>query len=241
MSTEVIQVLGTLGEVMSFMAPNHGGTVPNEDSEEYTQWRTAIQLKQEEASRRGFWRRLLTKDTLFLREGDETVTLPIRFQRANALYIFAYTDSDGNQVDWADPDREPDGQSIITQMINDPEDSEYGYWQVIFNTPIETDMEITLWYFASPPKPVESTDQVLLPGDMIAFGAMSEVFRISNLSGSQDDARNEYENRLSNYLTLEMIPARNEILKFVTNPRRIDRTRLARAQYAVRPNRNGRI
>lgn len=240
MATEVLQVLGTLSEVMSFMAPNHGGTVPAENSEEYSQWRLAIQMKYEEASRRGFWRRLLTKDTLSLREGDEEITLPIRFQRANALYIFAYTDANGNLIDLADPDREPDGQSIFAQQINDPEDEEFGYWKVIFNTPIEADSDVTLWYWATPPKPVDTTDKILLPGDMIAYGAMSEIFRIANLPGSQDDARNEYENRLSTYLAMESIPPRNELIKFITNPRRLDRTVLARQQYAIRQDRNGR-
>lgn len=233
--TDVIQILNTLSEIMTFMAPNLGGAVPDEDSSEYLQWRLGIQLKQEEAARRGFWRRLLTKEIMPLRAGDNEIVLPIRFQRANALYIFAV---DG--VDLADPDRIPDGQSLFAQVINDPDDEDYGLWQLNFETTIESNADATMWYFASPPKPVEPADQVLLPGDMVGFGAMSEIFRTTNLSGSQDDARQEYENRLSTYLAMESIPARNELLSFTTNPRGIDRTVKARKQYAVRPDRTGR-
>jgi hypothetical protein len=246
MASDVIQVLGTLGEIMSFMAPNLGGEVPSETSDEYSVWRTAIQLKQEEAARRGFWRRLLTKDTsLTLEVGDESVLLPIRFQRANSLYIFALDD-----IDLADPDRTPDGQSVFAVQDNEPTvvsgettiaNPNYGRWSLNFQTAIETvPDEVVLWYFANPPKPVDSTDKVLLPGDMIAYGAMSEIFRTTNLEGSQDDARIEFENRLSTYLGMESIPSRNEILQFTTNPRAVDRTTAARNQYLLRPDRVSR-
>lgn len=231
------QFFSNVGDVMSIIAPNAGGTIPDENSEEYGQWLLAIQMKYEEASRRGFWRRLLKKDdTLTLSEGDTSVLLPDDFQRANSLYIFAV---DG--VDLADPDRIPDGQSVFAQMITDPDDEDFGKWQLNFEQALEADAEeVILWYFATPPKPNTSTDKILLPGDMIAFGAMTEIFRTKNLPGSQDDARIEYENRLNTYLGMEVIPARNELLTFDTNPRNINRTRLARLQYAQRPDRVGR-
>jgi hypothetical protein len=230
MAELVNQVISTLSDAMQFIAPNAGGSVPDATSEEYSAWRMAIQTKYEEAARRGFWRRLLVKDdTLTVREGDESVVLPIQFQRANALYIFAM-----NGEDLADPDRvmDDDSQTIFLQQITDPDDEDFGLWQANFKYPIEEDLDIILWYFALPPKPVDPTDKFLLPGDMIAYGAMSEIFRTSNLEGSQDDARIEYENRFNTYIGLEVIPPRNELLFFSPNPGRINRTALARAQYS---------
>lgn len=232
------QFIGDVADVMAVIAPNAGGTIPDADSEEFAQWLLAIQMKYEEASRRGFWRRLLTKELIPLREDDTEIFLPDRFQRANSLYILAI-----NNIDLMDPDRIPDGQSAIPQLINDPEDEDFGKWKVVLERPItaeETAEDAILWYWATPPKPNASEDIILLPGDMIAFGAMIEIFRAKNLPGSQDDARVEYENRLATYLAMESIPPRGELLTFVTNPRRIDRTRLARAQYTSRPNRNSR-
>ena len=237
---EVQQFNSTIGDIMNLIAPHAGGTVPSSGDEEYTQWFNAILMKYEEASRRGFWRRLLTKDdTLSVAVGDTDLILPDRFQRANSLYVFAITNADGETVDLADPDRVPDDQSIFVEQINDPTDEDFGKWRVSFATPIETASDVTLWYFATPPKPTLSTDVVLLPGDMLAFGAMIEIFRSKNLPGSQDDARQEYENRLSTYLAIETIPPRNEILQFKTNPRRIDRLVKARTQYSGRTGRSG--
>jgi hypothetical protein len=133
----VNQVISTLGDVMEFIAPNAGGAVPDAESEEYAQWRLAIQVKYEEAARRGFWRRLLVKDTLSLREGDESIVLPTQFQRANALYIFVVAGED-----LADPDRLPldeDSQTVFAQQITDPEDDDFGLWQLNFKNPIEED------------------------------------------------------------------------------------------------------
>lgn len=231
------QVLSTVNEIMSFIAPNAGGSVPEVDSEEYAQWLLAIQVKYEEASKRGWWRRLLQKDdTLSVSAGDEFVVLPEQFQRANALYIFALGGAEGE--DLADPDRiiNTDSQTIFLQQILDPEDEDYGLWQANFKFPIEEDQDIILWYFATPPVPTSGEDRVVLPGDMVAFGAMSEIFRSTNLEGSQDDARIEYENRITNYLSIEMIPPRNELIVFSTNPGRINRTAAARLQWTTPRN-----
>lgn len=237
------QYIQTLSEVLSFMAPSLGGTVPAETSEEYADWVRFVQSKYEEASRRGFWRRLLKKGELSLTAGDTEALLPIDFQRANSLYIL-YVDG----VDLSDPDREPDEQSIFVEMVTDPDEEDddenniFGRWRVTFDTEIETTQTAPIWYFCTPPMPEDPSDKLLLPGDMIGYGAMSEVFRTTNLEGSQDDARNEYENRLSTYLAMEMIPERHEILKFVTNPRNLDRTIKARDQYrSGRSTRSNRI
>ena len=239
----VTQFTETVGDIMSLMAPSAGGVIPDADSEEYAQWLLFIQTKYEEASKRGFWRRLLKKGTLTLAVDDESVYLPVDFQRANSLYI-CYVDG----VDLSDPDREPDDQSIFVEMDSDifledgvTANSNFGRWRMTFSTPIETAEVAPIWYFCTPPKPEEDTDKVLLPGDMIAYGALSEVFRTTSLAGSQDDARTEYENRLNGYLAIEMIPGRNELLKFATNPSRIDRLVRAKSRYtAPRGNRVSR-
>lgn len=234
-----MQVVGnyneTVEDIMAIMAPSAGGAIPDDNSEEKAQWLLFIQMKYEEASRRGFWRRLLKKSTLSLTAGDTEAYLPDDFQRANGLYIL-YVDG----VDLCDPDREPDDQSIFVELDTDPFEEDgvtpnanFGKWRVTFTEEIEETQDAPIWYFCVPPKPVDDTDKLLLPGDMIAFGALSEVFRTTNLEGSQDDARTEYENRLSTYLAMEMIPPRNEILTFVTNPRGADRLRIARNRYTT--------
>lgn len=242
--TNVPQFFGTVDDIMEIIAPNAGGSVPDSTSEEYAQWLLAIQMKYEEASRRGFWRRLLTRDTITLREDDTEAILPDRFQRANSLYIFAVKDSEGNDVDWMDPDRTPDGQQLYVEQINDPDDEDFGKWKVSFREPItslQAEEDAVIWYWATPPKPNAGGDKVLLPGDMLAFGAMIEIFRSKNLPGSQDDARVEYENRLSTYLGVEVIPPKNELLYFKSNPRGIDYMTRARAQYTSRGDRSGRL
>lgn len=237
------QYIETVSDIMDLMAPSAGGVVPDVDSEEYAQWLLFIQTKYEEASKRGFWRKLLKKGTLDMTEGDDEVYLPVDFQRANGLYIL-YVDG----VDLCDPDREPDDQGIFVEMDTDPfladgttPNTMFGRWRVTFTEAIAETQEAPIWYFCTPPKPVDATDTVLLPGDMIAFGALSEVFRTTNLEGSQDDARTEYENRMQGYLALEMIPGRGEILSFVSNPNGVDRLVRARNRYSYpRNGRNGR-
>ena len=249
--TFVPQFISTVSEIMTYMANFAGGTVPDETSEEFAQWLTYIQTKYEEASKRGFWRRLLTKDTLSLTEGDEEVLLPVRFQRPNSLYVLLIAGTNPDEfIDLADPDRIPDDQAIYIEMVNEPTidadpdpilNPNFGRWRLTFKEPIETTQDATIWYFATPPKPTTSSDEVLLPGDMIAYGALSEYFRAINLEGSQDDARTEYENRLNGYLALEMVPPRHELLRFVSNPRRIDRTAVGRSRFSVRSDRYSRL
>lgn len=239
----VNQYISTVSDIMNLMAPSAGGVVPDVDSEEYAQWLLFIQTKYEEASKRGFWRKLLKKGEIELTEGDTEVYLPVDFQRANSLYI-CYVDG----ADLCDPDREPDGQGIFAEMDTDPFEEDgttpnanFGKWKLTFSAAIAETQTAPIWYFCTPPKPVDATDKILLPGDMIAFGALSEVFRTTNLEGSQDDARTEFENRMLGYLALEMIPARNEILTFVTNPAGIDRLARARNRYSYpRSGRSGR-
>ena len=230
--SEVTQFISTVSEVMTYMSKFAGGSVPSASSEDWQNWLSYIQIKYEEASMRGFWRRLLTKTNLSLTKGDTEVYLPVNFQRANSLYVLVV-----DEVDLADPDRTPDNQEIYIEMENDKDSSNFGRWKVSFKEAIENTQSSLMWYWATPPKPTASDDKILLPGDMIAYGALAEYFRAANLEGSQDDARQEYENRLSTYLAMEQVPGRHELLKFATKPRNVDFLTEAKARYSIRPDR----
>lgn len=235
MSSNVTNMFETVADVMNLMAPFAGGTVPTSTSTDYANWLRWIQEKYEESSRRGFWRRLLTKDTVSITANATTALLPVRFQRANSMYSFIV-----GEVDLADPDREADDQQIFTFLENDPTSVNFGRWRIDFKTAIATATTATIWYFATPPKPTSDTDKLLLPADMIAFGALIEHFRKASLPGSQDDSRIEYENRLNAYLAMEMIPGKHEILKFSTNPRTLDRLGVAKTRFSIREERLNR-
>lgn len=229
MATTTNQIIRTLSDVMSFMSAYAGGSIPNETDEEYSQWRRWIQVKQEEYAIRGFWRRLLTKTTLTI--DGELTTLPDDFHKPNGLYVLEV-----NGVDWADPDNK-DEQKLFVGMCNDSTDDDYNKWQVHFLNIQPDSEEAILWYFQAPPKPVATTDPILLPGDMIAYGALSEYFRQTGAEGSQDDARIEAENRFIEYMALEILPPPYELLTHTKKPT-INRIAVAREYYSSRPNRN---
>jgi hypothetical protein len=201
------QIIRTLGDVMRFvMAPSAGGTVPGNQEEEYSQWRSWIQQKQEEYAVRAFWRRLLTFEEIQI-SGDTTV-LPDRFHKPNGLYLLIVEDSNGEITDYTDPD----DPLVTVEMINDPEDEDFGRWQMRFK---ETQPTLTakMWYFAAPPVPESETDIVLLPGDMVGFAALGEYFRTAGEDGSQDKSEQDAENRFQEYITLEAIPAKSELIR----------------------------
>lgn len=208
---------------MNFMSPFAGGSVPNSTDQEYLDWRRWIVNKQEEYARRAFWRRLLKRDVLDI-EG-ESVVLPDDFNKHNGLYIFAV-----NGVDWAEENNEA-GISLYVEMITDPDDEDFGKWQVVFSESVDS-AEATIWYFANPPAPVDPTDKVLLPGDMIGYGALGEYFRTTGAEGSQDKAEEDAENRFTTYISLEMIPPKYELLRFATRgSKRVDYLANARSRY----------
>jgi hypothetical protein len=207
------QVIRTLGDVMRFvMAPSAGGTVPGEQEEEYAQWRSGMQQKQEEYAVRAFWRRLLTQEEITI-SGDTTL-LPKRFHKPNGLYLLTVEDSNGDVVDYTDPD----DPLVTVEMINDPDavdgdnNPTIGRWQMRFK---ETQPTLTakMWYFAAPPVPEAETDIVLLPGDMVGFAALGEYFRTAGEDGSQDKSEQDAENRFQEYITLEAIPAKSELIR----------------------------
>ena len=231
MSTITNQSVKTLADVMNFMSPFAGGSVPATTDQEYADWRRWIVNKQEEYAKRGFWRRLLKRDVI---EIDTTgvAVLPDDFNRSNGLYILEV-----NGIDWAEANNE-DEQIIFVEMITDPDDSDFGKWQVVCGTPPTETVTATIWYFVNPPAPVASTDIVLLPGDMIAYGALAEYFRTTGAEGSQDKSDEDAENRFTTYISLEMIPPKYELLHFSTRgSKRVDHLVKARDRY-YRPDRH---
>lgn len=218
-----MEVIDTLSDVLNFMAPFAGGSIPNSGSDEYNNWVRWVQVKQEEFARRGFWRRLLKKDTLTF--NGQTVTLPDDFHKSNGLYMFIV---DG--VDWTDEDSDV---TLYVGMNLDSTDPDYKKWYVDFG---ETKSgTATIWYFAAPPTPVQSTDKIILPGDMVGYAALAEYFRTTGAEGSMDQANIDAENRFNSYLSLEMIPSKWELLKF-SAPKK-NYLNEAKKYYTHRPNR----
>jgi len=213
----------TLDDCLTYIAAFAGGTVPLTTDEEYAQWVFWIQVKQEEYAKRGFWRRLLTRETITI-EGDTTV-LPARFHKPNGLYLL---DVDG--VDYTDPD----DPQLTVEMIGDPEDENYGNWQMRFKETQE-EQSAVIWYFANPPKPTVGADLVLLPGDMISYAALGEYYRTTGAEGSQDKSELDAENRFNEYISLEVIPPRHKLI--TTNRVRQDRLGRLKRMY-WRTNRN---
>lgn len=223
----VSQALLTCSDIFNFIAPYAGGSVPSETSKQYANWIRWVGVKQDEYAKRGYWRRLLKKTSVSVAEGESTYILPEDFNRANGLYVF-----DVEGTDWAEQGQD----KFFVSMITDDEDEDFGRWQMEFYEELDQDITATMWYFSTPPKPTSSSDKVLLPGDMIAFGVLSEYFRSTGAEGSQDDARNEAEQRFNSYLSQEIIPAKYELIKFQARPKKIY-NHIARAYYASRHNR----
>jgi hypothetical protein len=226
------RVIGTLTNVLNFMSPYAGGSIPSEDDTEYSDWLRWIKLKYEECCVRGFWRRLLTK-------ADQTVTadadydyLPSNFHKVNGIYMFEV-----DSVDWSEPDN-TDEMTLFVEMDLDTTSDNYGNWRVRYSTAPSEDATATLWYFALPPIPTSGSDKILLPGDLIGYGALIEYFRASGEEGSQDDVRMEFENRFNEYLAIEQLPSKQELASFSTyKGARFDRTAEARDLYTARTNR----
>jgi hypothetical protein len=147
----------------------------------------------------------------------------------------------GKDVDWNEFGNS-DEQTIFVEMIGDPDDADFGKWQMRFDNAVEETTSAILWYFAMPPIPGATEDKLILPGDMIGFAALSEYFRQANQPGSQDDTKADAENRFAEYMALEVLPAKNELLSNRENQvTRVDRLVVARGYYRNRQNRNSRV
>jgi len=237
MSTITEQSIQTLDDAMQAIAPFAGGSIPDVSDTEYSDWKRWIINAQETYAKRGFWRRLLKRKTIVL-DTEETY-LPDDFNRPNALYVL---DVDG--VDWAEPDNtdevvifvEKDLDLYLSDDVTP--NTNFGKWRIVFNSDIDN-KTATLWYYCNPPAPEDTTDKLVLPGDMVAFGALAEYYRTTGAEGSQDKAEEDAENRFNTYMSLEVIPPKYELLHFATRSttRRIDHLKVAKNRY-YRTNRN---
>lgn len=222
MATNVRQILQTLGEVLQWLAPYTGGSVPASTTTDYADLVRWIQLGQQDAANRKFWRRLLIPEDVTITKDIDYINLPARFFKINGLYSLL-----ADNVDWADNNNED--QQIIYVYMN-PDD---GTWRAKFTgfTPTET-VTAKLWYFYNPPKPTQESDPLYLDGEMIGFYALKEYHRKQGELGSLDDARIEYENRIEELAALEAIPSRQELLQWSDQYKHLGQPRNERAYYS---------
>lgn len=229
MPSEISTNIRTLGDVLTAMAPFAGGSVPDSNSQDFLDWVSWVQNKQEEYARRAFWRRCLTREEISV--DSETTVLPDRFNRPNALFMLIV---DG--VDWNE-NGNSDNQQIFIEMNNDITDADFGKWQMRFLIAPEN-KDAVIWYFSNPPKPTDLDDILLLPGDMIAYSALAEYYRTTGAEGSQDKAEEDAENRFLEYLSIEVIPDKSTFLTHSRTTPRVDYLQRARRYYGTRPDRN---
>lgn len=233
MGDTINRTIGTLTDVLNFMSPFAGGSIPSEDETEYANWLRWIRTKYEECAVRGFWRRLLTKTTQTITKDAEYDYLPSNFHKVNGIYSL-YVDG----VDWNEPEN-IDGKTLFIELDLDGESEHYGEWRIRYSTVPSADAEADLWYFGLPIMPTTGSDKILLPGDLIGFGALIEYYRSAGEEGSQDDVRLEFENRFNEYLALEQLPSKQELASFSSYRRaRFNRTAKARTYYTSRVGRN---
>lgn len=238
MALEIQSSIRTVSEVMSMMAAFAGGSIPSSTDAEYLDWLRWIQQKQEEYARRAFWRRCLTRVEMTL--DGETTLLPDRFHKPNGLYMVIV-----NGVDWMDADNE-DQQYVLVEMDNalyqedgTTPNANFGKWQMRFKDAPDS-VDAVVWYYANPPKPVATTDILLLPGDLVGYAALGEYYRTSGAEGSQDKAEADAEARFQEYLMLESIPGKNDLLRFERSNTKTDRLQEAKNRYRNRDYRNTR-
>lgn len=225
MSTNARSVITTLGGVMQFMAPYAGGSIPASTDNQYSDWVRWIQLGQQDAANRGFWRRLLVPETVTITADQDYIDLPDKFGKVNGIYVLNV-----NGVDWNKPNNE-DGQRLWVYL-----DPTTAAWKCKFLgfTPTTTVDDATLWYFYNPPLPVDEDDPLYLDGEMVGFYALKEYFRKARQPGSLDDARIEYENRFSELLSLEVLPSPQELISWGSYHAHLNQNPNERQYYAGR-------
>lgn len=196
--------LETLGDIFLAMSSYAGGSIPGVSSSQYTQWLTWVRLAQQDCARRGFWARLLTSEDVAITKDVDFIVLPDNFFKRNGIYVLNV-----NGEDWASKANKSGQKLMVTKRFSD------GKWicRFVGYTPT-SDATGKLWYFYNPPIPVEETDPIYLDGQMIVFGALKEYFRQARQPGSQDDARNEYENRFNEELSMDMLPTPQEMMEW---------------------------
>lgn len=223
-------VLLTVNDVMNFMASFAGGSVPADTDAQWDEWLRWIQLGQQDAANRGFWRRLLTKTDLTITAAAETTDLPDNFHKVNGIYALYVGDTD-----WSKQGNADDVQLFVET------DPTTGDWRVRYlpEAPATTETG-ELWYFYNPPVPEDADDPVILDGEMIGFYALKEYFRKLKQLGSLDDARVEYENRFRELLALEMMPSEQEMRGFTSSHSHYNTDPMSRNMYRGRTGRSRR-
>jgi hypothetical protein len=219
------QVLQTLGDVMLWMAPYAGGSVPPPTDPSYNNWRRWIQLGQQDAANRTFWRRFLIPQTITIEANEDIFVLPDSFNKINGMYLLNV-----NGVGWNLPNNE-DGQRVWVYM--DPATAKY-HCKFLGFTPTETVENAVLWYFYNPPIPTDEADKMYLDGEMCGFYALKEHFRKNSQFGSMDDARIEYENRYEGFSDLEVIPSPQELIQWANYSQYLGQSPSERQFYSGR-------
>lgn len=202
MSTIKSDVIENLGDVLNAMSPYAGGSIPASTTVAYAQWVRWVQLAHYDIAKRAFWTRCLASANLNIVANQDYATLPTDFFKRNGIYVLNV----GGE-DWASK------SNASGQVLLPVKNQTTGAWIVKFvgYTPT-TSATGVLWYFYNPPIPVELTDKIWFDGETVMFGALKEYFRQSRQPGSQDDARNEYENRFNENLNLEVLPTPQELM-----------------------------
>lgn len=205
------QLLLTLGDVLEALAPYAGGEVPDSSDEEYGWLVTWVQMGQSDLAKRAFWRCLLTPlEDITIEAGSNKFYLPDDFYKHNAINMLVYEDVDiskeGNSL----------GMKIGVfqeRIINEADQSEVK-WYILFDQTFEVETTMMLSYYAFPPIPTTANDQLSLDGEAILFFALTEYYRQTGETGSQDDANQNYENRFNELISLENIPQDQERQSF---------------------------
>jgi hypothetical protein len=199
-------VLLTLLDIQTWMSSYAGGSIPSSGEADHGFWIKWIQLGQQDAANRAFWRRLLTSTTLTIPANTAVITLPTNFHKVNGIHALFVDD-----IDWNEKNNTA-GIKLFPQL-----NVTTGAWEVrlITDSLPTSEKTGTLWYFFNPPIPVDEGDTIFLDGEMIGFYALKEYFRKARQPGSQDDARNEYENRLLELLSLEVLPTPQELASWM--------------------------
>ena len=216
-------VLLTVLDIMTWMSSYAGGSIPAVGDADYNFWVKWIQLGQQDAANRAFWRRLLKPVNITIAASTEVITtLPTNFHKVNGIHALFV---DG--IDW-NAKNNTDEMKLFPQL-----NATTGIWELRLITDTLPTSEKTgkLWYFFNPPIPVAETDPVFLDGEMIGFYALKEYFRKARQPGSQDDARNEYENRLLELLSLEVLPTPQELASWMGYNVHLGRTTASDQNY----------
>ena len=208
-------MLGTLGDILTWMAPYAGGSIPQSNDPAYANWIRWIGLGQEDAANRTFWRRFLIPKVITITADVDILSLPDDFNKINGVYVLNV-----NGVNWAAPNNE-DGQRLWVYM-----DPATATWKLKFIgfTPTETVTDAVLWYFYNPPTPQAEDDPMYLNGEMCGYYALKEHFRKNSQMGSMDDARIEYENRFEGLTDLEVIPSPQELISMTSYSRYLNQS-----------------